>query len=368
MTAREALGMPVPPVAAVKAVSRVRRGMAALDLRMGTPFQVVLDRAFGILDTKTLSTVVMLGVPEALADGPMTSAEVAARVGADADALERVLRYLSSRGVFKRRRRGRWANNSASNLLRADHPYSWRDWAVFMGASWNTSIWDSFEVRVRGAGTACEAAHGQAFFDYVNSHPDAAAAFNGSQAAGSRVQGAIFAEHVDFDGVSTVCDVGGGSGSVLTAVLRAHPAASGVVLDLPALESAAAAVFEGGGVAARAGFVGGDFFSSVPGGFDLYTLFAVVHDWGDDECVSILGNVRAALKPGARVMVVEGHLPKHAGADFIKAADMLMLAYSAAGRERTLGEFDALFRRAGLVQRRRVTLPSLFDVFELVPG
>ncbi|HEV7886747.1 MAG TPA: methyltransferase [Acidimicrobiales bacterium] len=368
MSARDALGMPVPPVAAVKGATALRRLLGRADDRATAPFQLVLERLFGVIDTKTLFAVVELGVPDVLADGPMRAADIAGRVGADADALERVLRYLTTRGLFRRRRGGRYANNAATDLLRAGHPFSWRDWAMFLGSDWNTRIWDHLPARVRGEGDATTLAHGSDFFTYVNSvNPAAGEAFNGGQAAGSRVQGALFAEHAPLTGVQSLCDVAGGTGSVLTAVLRAHPGMTGVVFDLPGLEDGAGRTFRAGGVDQRAGFTAGDFFvpGSVPSGYDLYTLFAITHDWGDDDCVRILANVRAALPDRGRVMVVDGVLPRHGGRDFVTATDMMMLAYTAAGRERALPELEAVFGRAGLVLRRRTTLPSLFDVFEL---
>ena len=60
-------------------------------------------------------------------------------------------------------------------------------------------------------------------------------------------------------------------------------------------------------------------------------MFAVIHDWGDDDCVRILSNVREAMPPGGRITVVEGHVREGPGPDFIKATDMLMLAYGTGG-------------------------------------
>jgi hypothetical protein len=366
MTAREALGVPVPPPVAVRAGTWVRRLLGVGHARTTLPFQLALERLFGLVDNKALYTAVVLGVPEALADGPRSAGALAASVGADADALGRLLRYLASRGVFRQRRDGRFANNGVTDVLRADHPYSWRDWALFMGSPWNARIWDELPTRVRSGRSAAEAALGADFFGFLESDAAAGAAFTGAMAAGSRVQGALFASYAPLAGVTSVCDVGGGSGSVLAAVLTQWPAMSGAVLDLPSLEAAAAQTFSDAGVADRASFTAGDFFSSVPAGFDLYTLFSVVHDWGDDEVVRILGCVRDALGPSGRVMVVEHALPTGPGEEFLKATDLLMLAYTAGGRERSVAEYEALFGRAGLRVARRTVLPSLFDVFELV--
>jgi hypothetical protein len=365
-TARDALGMPVPPAALVRAATRARNGLDRAHRGAAPPFQLVLERALGIVDTKTLACAVELDIPDRLADGPRTVAELATACGAEPDALRRVLRYLVSRGLFRERPGDRFANNPATDILRVDHPWSWRPWVTFTGASWHTEIWDHLSDRVRTGRPATELAHGESFFDYVNrTNPDAGDAFNGAMESASRVQGLLFAEHVDVSAVRRVCDVGGGSGAVLVNLLRTHPHLRGTVFDLPELAPEARTLFGDAGVADRADFAGGDFFAEVPAGCDLYTLFAIVHDWDDDRCRQILVNVGAAMTPGARVMVVERPLPTDGRPDFAKLADMLMLVLGAGGRERSDAEDEDLFRSAGIAIRARHTLPSLFVAYEL---
>src|SRR5207245_2082759 len=136
-----------------------------------------------------------------------------------------------------------------TDILRADHPWSWRDWVVFFGSDWNGEIWNRFGVRLRGD-DASRAAYGTDFFTYINEHrPEAGEAFNGAMASGSRVQGLLFAERYDFAGLTSMCDVGGGTGSVLVDVLTAHPGIRGTVFDLPALAPGAQRTIAAGGVA-----------------------------------------------------------------------------------------------------------------------
>jgi O-methyltransferase domain/Dimerisation domain len=329
-------------------------------------FNLILERVLGLVDTKALYCAVDLGLPELLAGGPRTAAQLAATSGSDPDAIDRLMRFLVSRGIFKHRN-GRYANNSASDRLRADHPYSFRDWVLFFGSDWNLKIWNEMPGRVRTGRSAAEAAFGVPFFTYLGKeNPAAGRAFAGAMAAGSRLQAMLFAESIDFRRVNHVCDIGGGSGSVLAHLLRVHPALRGTVLDLPELAPEAQAIFEAAGVADRATFVGGDFFEAVPAGCDLYIMFAVIHDWDDDRCTLILSNIRKAMAPGGRIMVIEGVVPMHDGEHFLKTTDMLMLVLGDGGRERTAAEFEALWERAGLRLSRRTMLPSTFEVFELV--
>ena len=123
-------------------------------------------------------------------------------------------------------------------------------------------------------------------------------------------------------------------------------------------------MFEAAGVAERATFVGGNFLEAVPSGCDLYVLFAVVHDWDDERCALILSNIRRAMAPGSRIMVIEAVVPPHDREHFLKTTDMLMLVLG----ERTNAEFAALWARSGLRLAHRTILPSTFEVFELVPA
>lgn len=366
-SARAALGMPVPPVAAVRAATRVRNALDRAHRGSALPFQLVLERALGIVDTKALACAVALRVPDELAGGARTVGQLADAVGAEPDALRRLLRYLVSRGLFRSPGGDRFANNAATDILREDHPWSWRPWVELAGSAWHADIWAQLPERVRTGRPATELAFGESFFTYVNdTDQEAGAAFNGAMESSARVQGLLFAEHVDLSGVGTVCDVGGGTGEALAHVVRVHGHLRGTVLDVPALSERAAGVLRGRGVDDRVQFVGGDFFSSVPGDHDLYTLFAVVHDWGDDDARRILRTVRSAMSPGARVMVVEKPLPTDDRPDFAKLADMLMLVLGEGGRERTDDEYEMLFASAGFALRARHTLPSLFVAYELI--
>jgi len=139
----------------------------------------------------------------------------------------------------------------------------------------------------------------------------------------------------------------------------------GVLFDRPELAAAGRALLAQRGVADRATYVAGDFFDSVPPDCDLYTLYAIIHDWDDASCLRILGTIARAMSPHATLLVVEAPLPTDTGASPTKAFDLEMLILTGAGRERTAVEYERLFRRAGLRLQRAIPLPSLFSIFEL---
>lgn len=323
---------------------------------------VLLERSMGLIDTKALTVAADLGIADVLASSPRTADELAAATGADADALARVLRYLVGRGVFTRRPDGRFANNRVSRLLRAGTETSLRSWARFYGSRWHVEGWNHLDHAVGTGRSAFADATGTEFWDHLRDHPAAGRTFAAAMEETSRLQADLIASAYDFSACATVCDVGGGTGTVLARVLRAHPHLRGVLLDLPEVVADAPAVLAAHGVADRVEVVAGDFFRAVPTGCDRYFLQAVVHDWDDASVVRILRTVRAAAERESRVLVLEQPVPTDNRDHFVKALDLEMLVDTGAGRERTVDEYRSLFASAGydVAQIIPVSVSSLF--------
>jgi predicted O-methyltransferase YrrM len=366
LTPKEVAGVPaVPPAAATRSTGRMRAALGRAHDRMGLPMQVLLERLTGVLDAPALFVFVDLGVPDHL-DAARTPSELATRVGADADALGRLLAFLASRGCVKRDRRGRYSANRVTKLLTRGN--DWAGWVRFVGAGWTMAAYANLLAAVRDGGDPMIAAHGHDFFAYLSAHPEAATAFHDAMAAGARLQAVMLGSKLQLDNARAVLDVGGGTGSVVAHLLAMHPGLRGGVLDLPEAEAGAHGLFAEAGVAERATFHAGDFFAAVPGGYDRHVLTAIVHDWGDDDCVRILQQCAAALEPGGRICVVETALQPGRSGSFVQTTDMLMLAYTRGGRERTAEEYAELWKRAGLRCVDESALASEATLFELQPA
>jgi hypothetical protein len=119
------------------------------------------------------------------------------------------------------------------------------------------------------------------------------------------------------------------------------------------------------GVSNRVTIESGDFFQSAPAGADAYILSHILHDWGEDQCLAILGNVRKAMNPSGRLLIVEMVLPSgdtpHPG----KMIDMVMLVLTG-GQERTEPEYRSLLSKAGLRLVRVVPTNSASSIVEAV--
>jgi O-methyltransferase domain len=140
------------------------------------------------------------------------------------------------------------------------------------------------------------------------------------------------------------------------------PDARGTVLDLPHVVPAVETVGKSHGLSGRLDAIGGDFFTTVPGGYDTYVLSMILHDWDDERAHRILANI-AAASPGARVVALELVVPPGCGPHLAKMIDLTMLAMLT-GRERTEPEMRSLFEGAGLRYERTSSGPGPISVLE----
>lgn len=288
----------------------------------------------GAMATQALRVAAQLRIADALAEGMKAVEELAG--DADADAVHRVLRALASEGVFAEEEPRVFRNTAASALLRTDSEEGWYEFALQFGGEW----YDAFGAFPRPVDTG-EAAFpdvlGADFETWMRAHPDKLALFNRSMAAGAagrieKVAGLDWADEV-------VVDVGGGTGGMLSDLLRRHPGLEGVLFDLSEVV-ADADVPEGCRV------VGGSFLDSVPAA-DAYLLSRILHGFDDEQALRILHNVRAAARPGARILLVDAVIPAGNDPHGSKWLDLLMLTLSA-GRERTEEQWRALLADAEL--------------------
>ena len=195
------------------------------------------------------------------------------------------------------------------------------------------------------------AANGSAFFDWCSAHPDRQAAFDAAMAAGARMHGLVLVDALDWSGTRRVCDVGGGTGECAARSRRHPPAARRRRGRDP---SVAARVAPTDRITVRPA----DAFEFAEPDCDRYLFVNVVHDWGDDDAVRLLATVRRVAPEDCEVVVVEGERRARPTAGIALSTDLLMMALTPGGRERTTAEIAALATRAGWSHQRRIALPS----------
>jgi hypothetical protein len=298
---------------------------------------------YGMMLTPALHTVASLRVADELAKGPLDVETLAARCGAHPRSLNRLMRFLIGQGVFARLPDGSLTLNEAAEALRSDVPGSSRAMALYMGSAPTWQAWGELHSAVKSGGSAFTAAHGEEFFAYIGKHEDQAALFNNfmTELAALRAPTPLF----DFSKFTTLVDVGGGQGLMLASILQANPDVRGILFDAAEVLAGADAVLSEYGVADRCQTVAGSFFDAVPRGGDAYILSNILHDWNDDDATRILRACRAAMEPGAVLVVVETIVEDDDSPSMAKTVDMQMFILG--GTQRTQAELQALFDQTG---------------------
>ena len=238
-----------------------------------------------------------------------------------------------------------------------------RNFAITETAPGHWLPWGRLHESVRSGRPMAREALGMELFDWYAQNPEEAGFFSAAMGNLSALAASELVRVYDFSAVRTVADVGGAHGVLLTAVLRANPAARGILFDLPHVIATAADVIAAAGLSQRCELVSGDFFEAVPEGADLHLLKQIVHDWDDERATRLLQNCHRALAPAGKVLLVEMVIPPDNRPSPAQAMDLNMLVLLG-GRERTEEEYQRLFQAAGFRLERVITTHSPFSVIE----
>jgi O-methyltransferase domain len=330
------------------------------------PAQAALfDHSVGLARTQMIGTLAELGVADELARDPATAEELAGRLGVNADALHRVMRAASFIDLFDLDRGGRFSLARKGQPLRRDHPHSVRDWARYFASTSNTAAWADLTETVRTGEAAFPRVHGRSVWQWFAEHPDEERVFAGAMRAGTTQDAPFIVGSYPWPDTGVICDVAGGVGTLLAAILDSRPGLRGVLVDGPGVLAEADGWLSGRGLRDRVELAEGDIFRSLSAKADVYLLKNILHDWDDEACATILRTVRATMPVGARVVIVE-YLQERNAPDLIASlSDIHMMNVCDDGRERSAEEIQSLLRGAGLKPGKVVQTggPGLVEAF-----
>jgi hypothetical protein len=321
----------------------------------------------GVTIQAALTLAANLGIADLLAEGPQTSDWLAQATSTHPPSLYRVLRLLSSFGVFSEIDPGRFAQTASSDLLRAGTLDSLRSWVQMTGLL----VWpQTFAAALHSVKTgepALKHVVGTEFFEYLATHPGEGTVFSAAMGDFGRGVSQAVVQAYDFSNVGTIVDVGGGHGTLLSAILRGNAHLKGILFDLPHVADGARGLMASAGLSDRCEIHGGDFFADVPAGGDVYILSWIIHDWDRGRAVSILKRCRQAMPTTGRLLLVEAVIPPgnepHAG----KIMDFVMLT-ALGGQERTKEQYEDLLQEAGFRLSAVVQTASPMCIIEGSPS
>ena len=308
---------------------------------------VMMEMLYGALATQMISVAASLGIADLLADGPRPVDELATEAGAHPEGLFRLLRGLAGIGVFTEVSARTFGLNPLGETLRSGVKGSMKEIAQDVGGRTRLLAYSELAHSVRTGEPAFEHAHGTSMWNYLQTHPEEVALFGKAMGNLASEAHSVAFSNYDLSDAQYLIDVGGGEGWLIAAVAPHYPNLKATVFDEAHVVSGAAAVFERAGVSDRANGVAGDMFVSVPEGADVYVLSSILFSYDDDEVVKVLSNIRAAMAPAGKVLILEPILPEGNDPHPGKLLDVTQLALHRGG-VRTMAQWTSVFTRAGL--------------------
>lgn len=297
---------------------------------------------FSMWNSRMIYAVAKLGIADLIEEGRRSSVDLAAAVGADASALYRVLRALSGAGVFTELPEKQFALTPLGATLRTGVPGSMRAFVLLFGGDVYARAWLDLLSSVQSGKTAVEHVFGSPLYPHLASHPEDARLFDEAMTSFTAIDTAAVAARYDFSAFRTVADIGGGHGSLLTAVVERNPGLRGILFDQPHIIEGARARIAASATAARCEVVAGSFFESVPS-VDACMLKHIVCNWDDEAAIRILKSCHRALPAGGRILVIESVIGHSAPAELLDVHLLTVVG----GRMRTEQEHRALMSAAG---------------------
>ncbi|MEU5978891.1 methyltransferase [Streptomyces sp. NPDC047315] len=324
----------------------------------------------GHMETRAIGAMASLGIADRLGDETRPAGELAHELSCEPGALHRLLRALTALGLVAEVRPAHFALTEQGALLRTDRPDSLHSFVRMCTDPAMLEGWRGLEGAVRDGRPAFDDVFGTDFFTHLAREPELNDLFNAAMRQNTGVAARILPTAYDFGRFATLADVGGGDGTLLSAVLRAHPGLRGLLYDTAEGLAQSGATFAAAGVADRCTTATGDFFTSVPAGADAYLLKSVLHDWDDVRSERILGHCREVVPPHGRLLIVEPVLPDvvDASASPLPHLSDLNMLVNLGGRERTRADFVALCARTGFELADVTPLaPARYALVEAVP-
>lgn len=311
-----------------------------------------LRRMAGLVTPMALRVAVTLGLPDRLLDNGAAADELAVELSVSPVALELLLGHLVTLGVVEQTAVGYRTTEYGANLC-VDAGNGMTNLLLHMDSAGGRAELAVVELAhsIATGEAAYPRRYGQDFWADLAEHPHLRDSFDRQMTQRFREQIPRIVAGFDWSRFATIVDVGGGRGTLLAAILTAHPKMHGHLVDLDATAAEAGNTFSAHNLDDRTDVTAGSFFDPLPAGADAYVLFDILHNWDDEHASRILARCVEAARPTGRILVIEAAGGMRANSEM----DLVMLVYHG-GRERRIDELRTLAAAHGLVLDTVTTL------------
>lgn len=343
------------PISVARAVLGARRRVLDLaDAAVPGEFALFFDVVFGLQKLKIAGVLVSSGIADALGKGSHNPDDLAHQLGLDPDVTVRIVDAAIASRLIQRARGGRVRLTKVGAPLCREHPKSIASWVDYYAHSDTAAIYAHLDAQLReGAQTSgYQRAFGKSLWDYLDDRPEMRGTFADAMRQLTEFDLAGIVRTYPWPRQGIICDVGGGFGHMLAAILEDRPHARGILLDSPEVLEQADEFLRARGLTERIERRAGDLFGQLDARADVYTMKWILHDWDDDACRDILKRVRATMPSGSKLVTIDLHHESGRLNTVSAIIDVLMLVSCQGGRERSPQQVHALMRDAGLLPGR----------------
>ncbi|MBW6460058.1 MAG: hypothetical protein K0B08_05740 [Bacteroidales bacterium] len=344
---------------------RIRRMCTLLSSRFVPPAVAVYEKAQGFWISQALVAACELDLAGHLSQGPKPVSELAVLCQTDETNLYRLLRALAGEGIFRELPGRVFRNTRLSESLKEEES-SIKYMILHQFGSTNLALFTRFTECIRTGEGNAEKVLGKTIFQYMDDHPDRAEIYNKAMDHSSGMVATALLSAYDFSGIRHLADIGGGRGILLAHILQHYPHMQGTLFDLPRVVEEARQTAETFDVQERLRIVPGDFSEGIPTGADAFFMKNILHAFDDEKCICLLKKIHAAMPPEGKLIILETVPAADNKPAFGKLADLLMMAGSVGGKERSREEFEALLHQSGLRMSKLLRTVAPFHVIEAV--
>jgi len=353
-----------PPPFIIKAFDKFRYFLIKFSRKFTEPNIAIVEMIQSFYVSKAISVAAELNIAEHLQKGKKSISELARLTGAHKDSLYRLMRMLSSQGVFKEKKNHFFSQNRLSKTL-LNHRDSMRYMAMHLGNSINWQLFNELYYVVKTGENASEKILGMNIFEFLEKNPVNNKIYNTAMTNSSLMLSYAILSRYNFKKGKCIVDIGGGQGILLSMILIKNPNIKGVLFDLPHVIKNAEENFRNYNLSNRIELMAGSFYETIPQGGDIYLMKNIIHNLSNKQAVDILIKINNILPEKGRILIIEPVISDKNQYSFAKLFDIQMMVSQDGGKERTKEEYNQLINKAGLKLNKMVRTVAPFSIIEI---
>ena len=252
--------------------------------------------------SKTLLSAVELDIFTELAQQPMDTSTLQARLGLHSRSARDFFDALVALGMLERKN-GLYTNTTDTNMFLDKAKPSYIGGFLEMANDRLYRYWGSLSEGLKSGTPQNEAKEGGDFFGTLYSNPDKLKSFLQAMTGVSMGASMSIAQQFPWKQYHTFFDIGSAQGGLIAQVALAHPHITGGGFDLPPTGPIFEEYIQSFALSDRLKFIPGNFFNDPLPKADVLSMGHILHDWDLEQKKLLIAKAYDALpKEGAFII------------------------------------------------------------------